>query len=138
MRCLRVKKIMSRHTDGALNPDEKKDFDAHIRSCKSCREVLEEMQFIQQAVCLSPEISRTLRIYRKGLGKCGRKRRVAAPDFFSHQGLISPGRTGGPGACGRDHGDHLWEPVPGGKRRPHGAKGHAGNLFSSPVSGSTP
>jgi len=32
----------------ALRPDEKKDFESHIRSCTSCREVLEEMRTLHR------------------------------------------------------------------------------------------
>ena len=37
-----IKKMISRVVDDELTPEEKKDFDAHIRRCASCREELEE------------------------------------------------------------------------------------------------
>ena len=42
MKCTHVRKMISQYVDDELGPDEKKDFDAHIQSCASCREKLEE------------------------------------------------------------------------------------------------
>ena len=46
MNCKHVKKMISQYVDGELAPDEKKDFDAHLRSCASCREELEKTRAI--------------------------------------------------------------------------------------------
>jgi anti-sigma factor RsiW len=48
MRHRHVRKMISRYLDDELNPDEKKDFDAHIRSCASCREELEETRALHR------------------------------------------------------------------------------------------
>jgi len=36
--------------DDALSPDEKKNFDLHIRSCASCREELEETRALRRLI----------------------------------------------------------------------------------------
>jgi anti-sigma factor RsiW len=48
MKCRHAKKMISRYIDGVLTPDEKRSFDSHLRSCASCREVLEETQALHQ------------------------------------------------------------------------------------------
>lgn len=40
--------MLSPYVDGELSPDEKKDFDKHIRICASCRESLEETRALHQ------------------------------------------------------------------------------------------
>lgn len=50
MKCLHAKRKISQFMDDALRPDEKKDFESHIRSCTSCREVLEKTQTIHRLV----------------------------------------------------------------------------------------
>ncbi len=46
MRCSRAKKLFSPYIDKALTKAETELFDAHIRDCKKCRTMLEEMQAI--------------------------------------------------------------------------------------------
>ena len=48
MKYRHVKKMISRYVDDELTPEEKKDFDAHIRSCVSCREELEETRALHR------------------------------------------------------------------------------------------
>lgn len=40
--------MISRYVDEELSPAEKKEFDAHIRSCASCREELEKTRAIHE------------------------------------------------------------------------------------------
>jgi anti-sigma factor RsiW len=42
MKCRHARKRISQYIDEELTPDEKKDFESHIRSCASCKEELEE------------------------------------------------------------------------------------------------
>jgi anti-sigma factor RsiW len=49
MKCRHVRKRISQYIDEELSPDEKKDFDSHIRICASCREVVEETRALHQA-----------------------------------------------------------------------------------------
>ena len=48
MKYRHVKKMISQYVDDDLTPEEKKDFDAHIRSCASCREELEEARALRR------------------------------------------------------------------------------------------
>jgi anti-sigma factor RsiW len=48
MKCTHVRKMMSPYIDDALSPDQKKDFDGHIRSCAACREELEETRALHR------------------------------------------------------------------------------------------
>jgi anti-sigma factor RsiW len=48
MKYRHVKKMISRYVDDELTPEEKKDFGAHIRSCASCREELEETRTLHR------------------------------------------------------------------------------------------
>jgi len=48
MKCTHVRKMMSPFVDDALSPDEKKNFDAHIRGCATCREELEETRALHR------------------------------------------------------------------------------------------
>ena len=48
MKCRHARKMISQYVDDALSPDEKKDFDSHIRSCASCREGLEETRALHR------------------------------------------------------------------------------------------
>ncbi|MCG6877681.1 MAG: zf-HC2 domain-containing protein [Deltaproteobacteria bacterium] len=48
MKCVHAKKKISQYVDDALRPDEKKDFESHIRSCTSCGEILEETRTIHR------------------------------------------------------------------------------------------
>ena len=48
MKYRHVKKKISQYVDDELTPEEKKDFDAHIRSCASCREELEETRTLHR------------------------------------------------------------------------------------------
>jgi anti-sigma factor RsiW len=57
MKCWHVKKMISQYVDGKLAPDEKKDFDAHIRSCASCRQGLEETLAIHEMVASAEKFS---------------------------------------------------------------------------------
>lgn len=44
MKCRHARKAISPYIDRAVGPDEKKDFEAHIRDCAACRKRLEELQ----------------------------------------------------------------------------------------------
>jgi anti-sigma factor RsiW len=48
MRCWHARKMISRYVDGELSPDEKKDFDLHLRKCASCRQGLEETRALHR------------------------------------------------------------------------------------------
>jgi anti-sigma factor RsiW len=48
MKCRHVRRRISQYIDEELTPDEKKDFESHIRSCASCREELEETRTLHQ------------------------------------------------------------------------------------------
>jgi anti-sigma factor RsiW len=48
MNCRHARKMISRYVDDELRPEEKKDLDAHIRSCASCREELEETRVLNR------------------------------------------------------------------------------------------
>jgi anti-sigma factor RsiW len=42
MKCRHARKMISRYVDDELTPDERRDFDSHIKGCASCRNELEE------------------------------------------------------------------------------------------------
>jgi anti-sigma factor RsiW len=43
-----MKKMISRHVDDRLDPNEQVSFDLHIRSCAACRKILEETRALHQ------------------------------------------------------------------------------------------
>jgi anti-sigma factor RsiW len=48
MKCRHARKLISQFIDEELTPDEKKDFDSHIRICASCRDELKETRALHQ------------------------------------------------------------------------------------------
>jgi anti-sigma factor RsiW len=48
MNCKHMKKMISRHVDDRLDPNEQVSFDLHIRSCAACRKILEETRALHQ------------------------------------------------------------------------------------------
>ena len=48
MKCSHVNKLISQYVDEALSPDEKKDFDSHIKDCALCREGLQEARALRR------------------------------------------------------------------------------------------
>jgi anti-sigma factor RsiW len=48
MKCRHARKSISQYVDNELTPDERKDFDSHIRSCDSCRNELKETQALHE------------------------------------------------------------------------------------------
>jgi anti-sigma factor RsiW len=54
VKCRHAKKMISASLDDALSPGEKKDFDAHIQDCASCREELEETRDLHRMFASVP------------------------------------------------------------------------------------
>jgi predicted anti-sigma-YlaC factor YlaD len=48
MNCKHMREMISRHVDDRLDPDEQVSFDLHIRSCATCRKILEETRALHE------------------------------------------------------------------------------------------
>ncbi|MCD6422920.1 MAG: zf-HC2 domain-containing protein [Elusimicrobia bacterium] len=54
MNCRKAKKMISDYIDGFLNPEERVEFESHIRTCRNCMKELEEMERLKEILKIAP------------------------------------------------------------------------------------
>ena len=82
MKCSHAIKMISQYVDDDLTPDEKKDFDSHIRSCTSCREALEETRAIHELFASAPRFPAPYGFATRVLANLDEKQRARTGRIF--------------------------------------------------------
>jgi len=83
MNCRHARKAISAYVDDALSLDEKRDFEAHLRTCTACRKRLEETQALHRLFASAERFAAPHGFAPKILATIAEKERSRQGSFFS-------------------------------------------------------
>lgn len=88
MKCRHARKMISQYVDDELTPDERRDFDSHIKGCASCRNELEETGALHELFASARRFPAPYGFSTRALANLDEKERSREGRFFGFRPLF--------------------------------------------------